>query len=101
MIKTGQQHLESLKDGRVVYIGEERVDDVITHQAFARAAKTVAHLYDIKHDPVYQDTLTFEEDGERHSAWFLQARSRQDLRKRMKAHKLIACLLYTSPSPRD
>ena len=90
MIKTGQQHLESLKDGRVVYIGEERVDDVITHPAFARAAKTVAQLYDIKHDPVYQDTLTFEEDGERHSAWFLQARSRQDLRKRMKAHKLIA-----------
>ena len=87
MIKTGQQHLENLKDGRTNYIGDERVEDVTTHPAFARAAKTVARLYDIKHDPVYQDTLTFEEDGNRYSAWFLQARSREDLRKRMKAHK--------------
>ena len=90
MIKSGQQHLENLRDGRVVYIGDEKVEDVTTHPAFARAAKTVAQLYDIKHDPVYQDTLTFEEDGNRYSAWFLQARSREDLRKRMNAHKIIA-----------
>ncbi|HIO37437.1 MAG TPA: pyoverdin chromophore biosynthetic protein pvcC, partial [Rhodospirillales bacterium] len=38
MIKTGQQHLESLKDGRTIYIGDERVEDVTTHPAFARAA---------------------------------------------------------------
>ena len=73
MIKTGQQHLESLKDGRTIYIGDELVEDVTTHPAFARAAKTVARLYDIKHDPDYQDILTFKEDGERYSAWFLQA----------------------------
>ena len=90
MIKSGLQHLENLRDGRVVYIGDEKVEDVTTHPAFARAAKTVAQLYDIKHDPVYQDMLTFEEGGNCYSAWFLQARSREDLRKRMKAHKIIA-----------
>ena len=90
MIKTGQQHLDSLKDGRVVYIGDERIEDVTTHPAFTRAAQMVAGLYDIKHDPAHQDTLTFEADGERHSAWFLQAKSRDDLRKRMNAHKLVA-----------
>ncbi|MBN07427.1 MAG: hypothetical protein CMM45_06330 [Rhodospirillaceae bacterium] len=90
MIKTGQQHLEGLRDGRVVYIGDERVNDVTTHPAFARAAQTVAGLYDMKHDPRYQDTLTFEQNGERYSAWFLQAKNRDDLRKRMNAHKLIA-----------
>ena len=47
MIKTGQQHLEGLRDGRVVYIGDERVNDVTTHPAFARAAQTVAGLYDM------------------------------------------------------
>ncbi len=28
MLKTGKEHLESLRDGRVVYSGSERVDDV-------------------------------------------------------------------------
>ena len=26
MLRTGKQHLESLRDGRVIYIGDERVD---------------------------------------------------------------------------
>ena len=89
MIKTGQEHLEGLRDGRTVYIGDERIDDVTAHPAFENAAETVAALYDAKHDPEYQDVLTYEEDGERHSAWFLQAKSRDDLRRRMAAHKLI------------
>mgnify|MGYP006104156429 CR=1 FL=1 len=29
MIKTGDQHLDQLRDGRVVYIGDEKVDDVV------------------------------------------------------------------------
>ena len=90
MIKTGKQHLEGLKDGRVVYIGDEKVEDVTTHPAFREAAKTVAALYDLKHDPELQDALSYEEDGERYSMWFLQAKSREDLRKRTTAHKLIA-----------
>ena len=28
MLRTGKEHLESLRDGRVVYIGGEKVDDV-------------------------------------------------------------------------
>ena len=90
MIKTGKEHLESLKDGRVVYIGDEKVDDVTSHPAFVRAAQTVAHLYDIKHEDEHSNILTFEERGERYSMWFLQAKNRDDLRRRMRAHKLIA-----------
>ena len=44
MLKTGAEHLESLRDGRVVYLGRERVDDVTTHPAFANAARTIAAL---------------------------------------------------------
>ena len=51
MLKTGQEHLESLRDGRVVYIGSERVEDVTTHPAFRNAARTVAAIYDMKADP--------------------------------------------------
>ena len=38
MLRTGKEHLETLRDGRVVYIGSERVDDVTRHPAFAGAA---------------------------------------------------------------
>jgi 4-hydroxyphenylacetate 3-monooxygenase len=36
MLKTGKEHVESLRDGRVVYLGSERIDDVTTHPAFRK-----------------------------------------------------------------
>ena len=51
MLRTGKEHLETLRDGRVVYIGGERVDDVTRHPAFREAAKTVAAIYDMKARP--------------------------------------------------
>ena len=38
MLRTGPEHLESLRDGRVVYVGSERIDDVTRHPAFRSAA---------------------------------------------------------------
>lgn len=90
MLKTGKQHLEGLRDGRVVYIGSERVTDVTKHPAFARAAETIAAVYDMKADPANRDVMTFEEDGELYSSYFLRARNREDLRKRMQTHTRIA-----------
>ena len=74
MLKTGQEHLESLRDGRVVYIGSERVEDVTAHPAFRNAARTVAAIYDMKAAPVNRDTLSYEEDGARHSIYYLRPR---------------------------
>ena len=37
MLRTGKEHIERLRDGRIVYIGRERVDDVTTHPAFRNA----------------------------------------------------------------
>jgi 4-hydroxyphenylacetate 3-monooxygenase len=34
MLRTGKEHIERLRDGRIVYIGRERVDDVTTHPPF-------------------------------------------------------------------
>ena len=51
MLRTGNEHLDSIRDGRVVYIGSERVEDVTRHPAFRNAAQTVAALYDMKADP--------------------------------------------------
>ena len=90
MIKTGKEHLQQLRDGRIVYIGEEKVSDVTKHPSLKRAAKTVAELYDLKHSKQYKDELTYNDNGETFSAWFLQAKNKNDLRKRSKAHKIIA-----------
>jgi 4-hydroxyphenylacetate 3-monooxygenase len=94
MLRTGKEHLESLRDGRVIYIGDERVDDVTRHPAFRNAATTVAALYDMKADPANWDDLTYEEDGGRHSVYFLRACSREDLQRRMVGHRRIGDFTY-------
>jgi len=94
MLRTGQEHLDSLRDGRIVYIGSEKVDDVTRHPAFRHAAQTVAALYDQKADPARRGDLTYEEDGGRHSIYFLRARSREDLQRRMIGHRHISDQTY-------
>ena len=90
MLKTGAAHLESLRDGRKVYIGGELVDDVTTHPAFRNAAASFAMLYEKKRAPENIETMSYEEDGERFSSWFLVPRSREDLEKRADTHRRIA-----------
>jgi 4-hydroxyphenylacetate 3-monooxygenase len=90
MLKTGKEHLEGLRDGRVVYIGGERITDVTQHPAFREAAKVVGAMYDAKRAAETLDLFSYEEGSERYSMWYLQARSREDLRRRMNCHKAIA-----------
>ena len=94
MLKTGAEHLESLRDGRVVYIGREKVDDVTTHPAFRIAADTVSAIYEMKRAPENLDVTSYEEDGELFSSYYLRARSRDDLWKRTMTHKKIADLTF-------
>ena len=90
MLRSGKEHLESLRDGRVVYVGGERIDDVTRHPAFRMAAETVAAIYDMKADATNRDAMTYEEDGGRHSIYFLRPRTRDDLQRRMEGHRHIA-----------
>ena len=79
---TGAEYLESLRDGREIYIYGERVDDVTTHPAFRNAARSIAKLYDSLHDPATKATLTCPTDtgngGYTHK-FFRVAKSREDL----------------------
>ena len=91
MLKTGSEHLKSLRDGRVVYIGSEKVDDVTTHPAFRNAARSMAAIYDMKAaDPRF----SFEEDADRFSSYFLRAKTKDDLSKRTSLHKAIAAMSH-------
>ncbi len=44
--KAGADHIQSLRDGRTVYIDGQQVDDVTTHPAFRNAVASAAALYD-------------------------------------------------------
>jgi 4-hydroxyphenylacetate 3-monooxygenase len=59
---TGQEYLESLRDGREIWIHGEKVEDVTTHPAFRNAARSIARLYDALHDEKTKDVLTVETD---------------------------------------
>ena len=90
MMKTGAEHLESLRDGRRVYIGNELVKDVTKHPAFQNAAKSFANLYDRKLEPENREIMSFECEGEFFSSWFLKPKTPEDLYKRYETHRRIA-----------
>ena len=90
MLMNGKEYLASIRDGRVLYVGRERIKDQTTHPAFANGARTYAALYEMRSDPVFRDVLTFEEGGDRFAMYYLQPRSQEDLRRRNRAHRKIA-----------
>ena len=47
---TSQEFMESLRDGREIWIYGERVKDVTTHPAFRNTVRMLARLYDAIHD---------------------------------------------------
>ena len=55
---TGAEFLDSLDDGREVWIYGKRVKSVTAHPAFRNAARMIARLYDAMHDPARRDVLT-------------------------------------------
>lgn len=59
---TGAEYLESVRDGREIYIYGERVKDVTTHPAFRNTVRMIARLYDALHDPATKAILTTETD---------------------------------------
>src|SRR5438093_3578295 len=59
---TGNEYLDSLRDGREIWIYGQRVKDVTTHPAFRNTARMIARLYDALHDTWRQANLTTEAD---------------------------------------
>ena len=90
MLRAGADYLASLRDGRQVLLGAERVSDVTTHKAFRNTARSFARLYDLKRSPEHVDEMSYSQDGQRHSGWYILPRTPEELRKRSLAHRRIA-----------
>src|ERR1700681_2593352 len=86
-MRTGETHLESLRDGRQIYFLGEPVNDVTSHPAFRNAVASSDHLYDYQSDPRNREKMTFQSPttGEAiNRAWQLP-RSYQELVARREA----------------
>jgi 4-hydroxyphenylacetate 3-monooxygenase len=79
---TGEEYVESIRDGREIYIYGDRVKDVTTHPAFRNSVRMTARLYDALHDERTRDVLTCPTDtgnGGYTMRFFRAARSSEDL----------------------
>ena len=78
MIRTGAEYLEALRKPREVYVGGEKITQVLDYAPFRRPIESYASLYDLKHDPSAQEILTRRgEDGELHDISFRRAEERR------------------------
>lgn len=88
MIKTGSQHLATLKDGRQVYINGDLAGDVTEHQAFRRTIASIGTLYDFQSRPDNSELMTFaptDGQGGRANRIWQVPRNYQELTMRRRA----------------
>ena len=63
MLRTGQEYRDSLRDGRVVWMNGERVDDVSVHPAFKPVVDIRARMFDMTHEEEHRDLLTYVDEA--------------------------------------
>jgi 4-hydroxyphenylacetate 3-monooxygenase len=63
VLRSGARHLDSLRDGRAVFITGRRVDDVTTDPMFRNAVASIGSLYDFQSDPENRELMTYAVDG--------------------------------------
>jgi 4-hydroxyphenylacetate 3-monooxygenase len=90
--RTGEELLESMRDGRQLFIDGHRVEDVTTDPRFGAAARSLAQLYDMQHDAALVDRMTFisPTSGERVGLSFIEPQSVDDLIHRRDMVKIWA-----------
>jgi len=83
-LRTVEQFLAGLRDGREVYYRGERVADVPNHPELGVVACHVAIDFKLAENPKYHDIAQHQEDGESYSAYYRVPRGASDLLARSK-----------------
>src|SRR5712692_7020832 len=58
-MRRGDQYVESLRDGRAIFLDGERVADVTKHSAFAEPIRRIADRYDAARSAEAQPIATY------------------------------------------
>jgi 4-hydroxyphenylacetate 3-monooxygenase len=84
--RRGIQYLQDLdNNSRELWLGGQKITrDLSKHPQFRAVTRSIAHLYDMQHDPGLVDKMTYisPTSGERVGLSFLQPKSMEDLIKR-------------------
>ncbi len=81
--RTGDQFLKGLgATKREIWLGGERVDDVVDHPQFAQAARAMASWYDLQFQHPDELLIADDETGEQINISHMIPRSKDDLNKR-------------------
>ena len=96
MVRTGQQYIESLRDGRQVFLDGDLVSEVVDHPAYRNAVRSTAGLYDYQAAPENVEAMTFESptSGERVNRCWQLPQSYDQLVTRRKAMEAWAECTY-------
>lgn len=78
MIRTGAAYRDGLRDGREVWMDGERIHDVTAHPALKPIIDVRARMYDMAHEDVHQNAMTYVEANQRHSTLTRPPRTQQD-----------------------
>ena len=84
MLKSGADHIASLRDGRAVYLNGGQVGDVTAHPAYANAVKSIGGLFDFAHRQPELMSFVTESGGRANRIWQLPE-SYEELCQRRKA----------------
>ncbi|MGR6339601.1 4-hydroxyphenylacetate 3-hydroxylase family protein [Priestia megaterium] len=92
-IRTGAQYIDALKSRQPeIWLGGRKITNVFEEKVFQQPILEIAKLYDMQHDPAYQEKITHicEETGERISNAFLIPKSYEDLVARREVFEAFA-----------
>lgn len=85
MIRTGQQYRDSIRDGRRVFVGGERVKDVTNHPMFKPLVDIRARFFDMQHEQKTRDIMSYRDGDEMHAIANKLPRTRDDWWAKRKA----------------
>lgn len=86
-LRSGDEFRESLRDGRVVFVGDEQIEDVTAEPSLGPGIDTMAEMFDDQLSPQFEDATTYLDDdlGERVTRAWQAPRTMEELlgRRRM------------------
>src|SRR3954469_7477385 len=88
--RTGVQFLKGLRDGRALWLGDQRVTDPLDHPSLRGGAEAIAATFDLHHKYPEDCLIADVESGEPIASSHMIPRSRDDLRKRRRALRRVA-----------
>ena len=81
-LRSADQYLAGLRDGRFVTFKGKRVEDVTDHEHLGIGARHTALDFELAEMPEHRDLFTWTHDGQRHSRYYKRPENSQDLLNR-------------------